>query len=324
MADAARASNRANVKTKVQEAVTILKALGMPPEQANERSALTLLSLLGLQPGAAWSQASNPMMGITPMMSFFLAQYRKKYAPNSRETVRRFTIHQFEQAGIVVKNPDKPRAINSPDNVYQIERTTLELLKTFGTDDWKKNLSAYLQTTETLKTKYAAERILHNIPVVLGDGRKIELSPGGQNVLIKEIIETFCPHFTPGADLLYVGDAGDKFSLWERKPLERLGVAIDEHGKMPDVVVYYKIRKWLVLIEAVTSHGPVSPKRHHELKNLFKKAKAGLVFVTAFRDRKTLNRYLNDIAWETEVWVAESPTHLIHFNGDRFLGPYGE
>src|SRR5665213_45012 len=266
MANAARASNRADIKRKVQEAVTILKALGMPQEQANERSALTLLSLLGLLPGAAWSRAGSPMMGITPMMSFFLAHYRKKYAPNSRETVRRFTIHQFEQAGIVVKNPDKPRAINSPDNVYQIERTALALLKTFGTDDWDKNLLAYLQTTQTLKTKYAAERILRNIPVVLGDGRKIELSPGGQNVLIKESIETFCPHFTPGADLLYVGDAGDKFSLWEKESLEKLGVTVDEHGKMPDVVVHYRKRGWLVLIEAVTSHGPVSPKRHHELK----------------------------------------------------------
>ncbi|MFS2517149.1 MULTISPECIES: BsuBI/PstI family type II restriction endonuclease [Parabacteroides] len=28
-----------------------------------------------------------------------------------------------------------------------------------------------------------------------------------------------------------------------------------------------------------------------------------------------------DIAWETEVWIAENPGHMIHFNGDRFIGP---
>jgi hypothetical protein len=92
---------------------------------------------------------------------------------------------------------------------------------------------------------------------------------------------------------------------------------------MPDVVVFHRSKGWLVLIEAVTSHGPVNPKRHHELQELFANSRVGLVFVTAFLDRKGLNKYLGDIAWETEVWVAESPTHLIHFNGERFLGPYG-
>jgi hypothetical protein len=35
-----------------------------------------------------------------------------------------------------------------------------------------------------------------------------------------------------------------------------------------------------------------------------------------------MSRYLGEIAWETEVWVADAPSHLIHFNGERFLGPY--
>ena len=91
---------------------------------------------------------------------------------------------------------------------------------------------------------------------------------------------------------------------------------------MPDVIVYVESKNWLVLIEAVTSHGPVDPKRRGELKKLFRGAQAGLVFVTAFLTRQAMVRYLNDISWETEVWVADSPTHLIHFNGKRFLGPY--
>jgi hypothetical protein len=101
-------------------------------------------------------------------------------------------------------------------------------------------------------------------------------------------------------------------------PNQKLGVKIEEHGKMPDVVVHHVARNWLVLIEAVTSHGPVNPKRRQELKGLFAGSKAGLVFVTTFHDRHKM------ISWETEVWVAESPTHLIHFNGERFLGPYEE
>jgi hypothetical protein len=320
-----RKGSRANlvaIRTRIEEAQAVLEALGLPGEQRNERSALTLLSLLDLKPDTPWSQANNPLRGITPMMEYFSAHYRKKYAPNSRETVRRFTVHQFEQAGILVKNPDAPRAINSPDNVYQIEASSLELLKTFGTPGWQTNLSAYLQTRETLMQKYAVHRVMHRVPVTLPGGRKIELSPGGQNILIKEIIEAFCSLYLPGGELLYVGDAGSKFAIWERAALKELGVTVDEHGKMPDLVVYYQDRKWLVLIEAVTSHGPVNPKRHQELKELFSHANIGLVFVTAFLDRKTLTKYLGDIAWETEVWVADAPTHLIHFNGVRFLGPY--
>lgn len=315
-------TNVFEVKRKIDQALEILRALGMPREQQNERSALTLLSLLGLKPDQEWRGATAPLMGITPMTDYFAAHYGKKYAPNSRETVRRFTVHQFEQAGIIIKNPDKPRAVNSPDNVYQIEAGALELLQTFGTDEWEKNLAAYLESQKTLQQRYAAEREMSRIPVMLPDGRKVDLTVGGQNVLIKEIIENFCPHYTPGGEVIYVGDAGDKFVISEKQRLAELGVEVDEHGKMPDVVVFHKAKGWLVLIEAVTSHGPVNPKRHRELKELFAGAKVGLVFVTAFLNRKGLNKYLGDIAWETEVWVAESPTHLIHFNGERFLGPY--
>jgi adenine-specific DNA-methyltransferase len=326
----AKDDSSANVftaKQKLDQALEILRALGMPREQQNERSALTLLALLDVKPGQDWKDAKAPLMGITPLMEYFAAHYDKKYAPNSRETVRRFTIHQFEQAGLVIKNPDKPRATNSKDTVYQIEAGAMELLRTFGTGEWAKNIAAYLGSQKTLQQRYAAEREMSRIPVKLPDGRKVDLTVGGQNVLIKEIIEKFCPHYTPDGEVLYVGDAGDKFVISEQERLAELGVKVDQHGKMPDVVVFHKAKRWLVLIEAVTSHGPVNPKRHRELKELFagfnKQLVEGLVFVTAFLDRKGLNKYLSDIAWETEVWVAESPTHLIHFNGERFLGPYG-
>jgi adenine-specific DNA-methyltransferase len=317
--DAVRAKNR------IEEALAILKDLGMPREQQNERSALTLLSLLGLKPDTPWSEGTSPSMGITPMMSFFRAHYGKDYAPNTRETVRRQTIHQFLDAGIVVINPDDPsRPTNSPYAVYRIEARLLKLLKTYGTADWEKGLKTYLRSVGTLKAKYAQEREIKRIPVEIAPGKTITLSPGGQNVLVERIIKDFCQLFTGGATLVYVGDTDEKFAYFDVSVIESLGVTIDAHGKMPDVVVYLKKKNWLVLIEAVTSHGPVNPKRRNELKTLFKGTKAGLVFVTAFLDRQTMTKYLDEISWETEVWVADAPTHLIHFNGERFLGPYEE
>ena len=115
-------------------------------------------------------------------------------------------------------------------------------------------------------------------------------------MLVKKILDDFCACYTPVGTIIYVGDTDEKWAYFEKDQLTTLGVVVEEHGKMPDVVVYHRAKKWLVLIEAVTSHGPVNPKRHAELKRLFDKAKVGLVFVTAFLDRKTLNKYLGDIA----------------------------
>lgn len=314
----------ASVRQKTTEALEIIAALGLPRAQQNDRSALTLLALTNMTPEAQWDQATAPLIGITPIMNHIAEHFGKKYAPNSRETIRRFTVHQFIEAGLVLPNPDasQGRPVNSPDFTYQIEPGALELLKTFGTEQWDSSLSTYLSTQQTLREKYEAQRLMQRIPVTFQDGLIMELSPGGQNILIKEVIENFCSCFTPGGKVLYVGDTGDKFVKWDEQALSDLGIVTDKHGKMPDVVVFHKAKGWLVLVEAVTSHGPVNPKRHQELKHLFRESKAGLVFVTAFLDRKSMKKYLSEISWETEVWVAEAPGHLIHFNGERFLGPY--
>jgi hypothetical protein len=301
----------------------VLRALGLPRSQQNERSALTLLALLDLTPSKPWAEAHSPLRGIRPMMDFFAQEYGKKYEENSRETVRRQTVHQFLEAELIVVNPDHPeRPTNSGKTVYQVEAGALELLQTFGTPEWDKNLRAYLASVETLAKRYARERKMRRIPLRLPTDQKITLSPGGQNVLVEKVITDFADYFTPGGIPLYVGDTGEKFAYFDQERLLALGVKIEAHGKMPDVIIHDTEREWLVLVEAVTSHGPINPKRRDELKRLFAGCRLGLVYVTAFLDRKTMVQYLNDISWETEVWVADAPTHLIHFNGERFLGPY--
>jgi adenine-specific DNA-methyltransferase len=311
-------------KRKVDDALAVLKALDLPRAQQNERSALTLLAMLNLKPHIAWSKAGSPLIGITPVMDFIRDQYGKAYAPNTRETVRRLTVHQFRDAGLIVANPDDPaRAVNSPKAVYQIEAEALKLLRTYGSRSWSKHLASYVKQMGTLATRYAQAREMARIPVTLPVSESVfKLTPGGQNELIKKIVEDFCPLFAPGAHVIYVGDTGDKFAVFDKQALGKLRVVVDSHGKMPDVAVHRKDKNWLLLIEAVTSHGPVNPKRRAELAQLFGGSTAGLVYVTAFLTRKAMLRYLRDISWESEVWVAESPEHMIHFDGERFLGPY--
>lgn len=312
-----------NKNDYIDEALQILISLGLPRAQHNERTALCLLALLNLTPGKAWSQAENPLIGITPIMDWARTHYDKDYAPNTRETIRRQSMHQFVDAGLALYNPDEPlRPVNSPKAVYQVEPSALALFRSFGTASWHGNLAQYLSSIQTLADRYARQREHNRIPVTIAPGQQITLSPGDHSDLIRAIIEDFAARFAPGATLIYAGDTGDKQGYFDAPLLAHLGVTVDSHGKMPDVVLYLKERNWVYLIESVTSHGPVDGKRYDELTNLFRNCTAGLVYVTAFPNRQTMSKYLPVLAWETEVWVADAPSHLVHLNGDRFLGPH--
>jgi len=304
-------------------AEAILAAVGMPRAQLNERSALALLALAKMGPGVKWSKASAPLIGITPIMDWVREHYGRPYAANTREAFRRQTMHQFVGAGIALYNPDNPeRPVNSPKAVYQLTPEMLALIKTYNSGEWEASVAVFRESRQSLADQYARARELKKVPVVIPGGGEVILSPGEHSQLIKQVIEVFGPHFAPGSELIYAGDTGQKIGVFDRRALSNLGVTVDSHGKMPDVVLYDRKRNWLLLCEAVTSHGPVDGKRHQELEKLFKGSEAGLVYVSAFPDRATMRRYLAEIAWETEAWTADAPTHLMHFNGERFLGPY--
>ncbi|MGH9732089.1 MAG: BsuBI/PstI family type II restriction endonuclease, partial [Candidatus Acidiferrales bacterium] len=166
-----------------------------------------------------------------------------------------------------------------------------------------------------------AARVRNLVPVILPSGKKLNLSPGCHNKLQVAIVETFAPRFAPGAMVLYLGDAAKKSLHLDQDALTRLGINLTEHDKLPDIVLFSEEKNWLYLIEAVTSHGPVSHKRKRELDLFFSKCTLVRIYVSAFPSFAEFKRHIQEIAWETEVWIAEMPDHLIHFNGDKFLGP---
>lgn len=308
---------------KLKEAIEILKALRFAGRQSNEVAAYSLLALLDLKPDYTWTTSSAPLRGITPIINFVAEAYGIRYAPNTRETIRDEAVKHFVESGVLIRNPDdSKRPTNSGKTVYQVERRALALFRSFGSDTWPKHLKAYLRSRHSIHRELDRERDLVRIPVVLPSGETVTLSPGGQNPLIREVIEEFCQRFVPGGTVIYIGDAENKFLHLDEDYLKELGVTIPAAAKMPDVVVHDPKRNWLLLVEAVTSAGPVDGKRRNELKQLFSGCRAGLVFVTAFSSRAAMRSFLTQISWETEVSVAENPNHLIHFNGERFLGPY--
>ena len=323
MAKTKQSALAADRESKLRDAMDLLRTLGFAARQCNEVAGYTLLALLDLKPSQPWSDAAQPLRGITPIIDFVAEAYGVRYAPNTRETIRDEAVKYFVEAGMLIRNPDDPsRPTNSGKTVYQTEPNALELFRAFGTLEWSGKLKSYLAARDRIRKEQLRERKLTRIPVKLPSGETVTISPGGQNPLIKTVIEEFCPCFVPGGTVVYIGDAEDKFLHLDADYLQRLGVVIPAPAKMPDVVVHDVRRNWLLLIEAVTSAGPVDRKRRRELKDLFTGCNAGLVFVTAFSTRDVMRSFLTQISWETEAWVAEDPEHLIHFNGERFLGPY--
>ena len=308
--------------SKIDDARDILEQMGLPLAQRNDISCLTLLALASLSEDDAWSQASKPSLTIHQIIGFMRDVYEREYAENTRETVRRQVIHQFEQARVVDRNPDEPDLpTNSPRTHYGLTGDALKVLRLYETGGWESALHAFRSSYGTLMKMYQRERRMREIPIRTLAGEEIRLSPGRHNRLQGQVVTDFGPRFAPGSTLLYLGDAANKLLYLDKDKLAHLGVPITEHGKLPDVVIYDEERNWLFLVEAVTSHGPVTPKRVKELEVTLKDCAATRLYVSAFPDFRQFKQHVEKIAWETEVWIAEIPDHLIHFNGDKFLGP---
>lgn len=309
--------------SKIIEAQEILKALGLPSAQYNEMSALTLLALCGVKEDDNWSNSIQQSLGVTKgIMDFVNANYDKSYAPNTRETFRRQVLHQFVQARIANYNPDDPTLpVNSPKAHYALTNEVLGVIKAYKTINWETELQKFIKAVGTLQQAYEKEREIVQIPVKLPSGEELKLSAGKHNEVQAAIVEQFAPRFANGGVLIYLGDTAKKDLYVNKEMLEELGIPIDQHSKLPDVVILDTKRNWLFLIEAVTSHGPVSPKRIIELEGFLCECNVGKVYVTAFPDMTEFKKHSTNIAWETEVWLMEIPDHMIHFNGDRFLGP---
>ncbi|MGV0857371.1 BsuBI/PstI family type II restriction endonuclease [Empedobacter brevis] len=308
---------------KIDEAQFILDSLGFDTKQKNKIATLTLLALANIKKNDKWVSASNPRLGVAKgIMTFISKEYNITYKENTRESVRRQVLHYFIQKGLIEQNPDdKTIPVNSSRNNYALTEEFLNVIKTYGSTEWDKTLKAFLKETKDIVERYETAKSFDLVPVKISDDKTINLSAGLHNDLQKAIIEEFAPRFAPNSELLYLGDTANKNIHIEEEKLKELGIPITKHSKLPDVILFRKEKNWVYLIEAVTTHGPVSQKRINELEELFKDCNAGKVYVTAFPDMSVFKKYSTDIAWETEVWLMDLPDHMIHFNGDRFMGP---
>lgn len=303
--------------SKIEEARTFLKELQVPVRQQSDICCLTLLAMANVKENDSWQNATNNWIRIHDVIAYIKYNYDIEYAENSRETFRKQAMHHFRNAAFI---EDNGNATNSPNYRYRLTDEMLSLLQSYKTKNWSRTKQYFLDSHETLVDIYASKKAMRKMPVRI-NGKDFTFSPGKHNELQKAIIEEFAPRFAPDSECLYVGDTTEKDLVKNLDKLQKLGFTITLHDKMPDVVLFCEEKNWLYFIESVTSVGPMDPKRIKEIEEMTKNVNVGKIYVTAFLDFKTFKKFSESLAWETEAWIANMPDHMIHLNGNKFLGP---
>ncbi len=303
--------------TKKDEVRRFLSNIGMPKAQQADICVLSILAMAEIKPDDDWESATNNWIRIHDIIAFANQIYGTSYAENSRETFRKQAMHRFRTAALI---EDNGKATNSPNYRYRITDEALKVLCSIGTSNEDNELNQFLSNHDKLVDIYSSKKKMTMMPVKI-NGVNLQFSTGKHNELQKAIIEEFAPRFAQNSECLYVGDTTEKDLVINVEKLKQLGFEITLHDKMPDVVLYKEDNDWIYFIESVTSVGPMDYKRILEISEMTKNVKSGKVFVTAFLDFSTYKKFAESLAWETEVWIACMPDHMIHLNGNKFLGP---
>jgi len=323
-----RAKNE-EVQHLIIEAIDILTILGIPFNDKTwrriERIAMVFLATGQVNTADRWKNIKDLHDGIRmrsrDIIKFMNGHFEENISSGSYDDIRRKDL-QLLLTGEVVLRTNENLARNDSTRAYAINPAITASLRSVGEAGWKDRVQEAASRITTATEKLDTTRQIQQIPVILPGGFELNLSPGEHNKLQKAVIEELLPRYGYGAEVLYVGDTADRDLVYERVKLNALNFFELSHGELPDIVAYSKAKNWLYLIEAVYSSGPISENRLRELKRLTKDCTAEIVYITAFLDQAKFHRWVKDIAWETEVWIAETPDHLIHFNGEKFLGPH--
>ena len=327
----AKSTKNTEIKSLLNEALFILEQLGIPLEKQTtrrlERLGMAFLAVANLKNSQDWKNvqktSQNHALRTREIIKFWNTYFDENISESSYDDIRRKDLKLLVLSGIVIASATNPNAArNDGTRAFALNPDYAIVIETFGTQKWDYELSKILKNTKTLKTELSESRSLNLVPIIFPSGKILELSPGKHNELQKAIIELFLPRYGYGAEVLYIGDTADKFLHLEQDKLKELKFFEISHGELPDIIAYSHTKNWLYLIEAVHSSGVISPVRLLNLKRLTNNCQAELIFVTAFLYKKTFRKFVSDIAWETEVWIAESPDHLIHFDGEKFCNSY--
>lgn len=306
--------------TKLDDAAQMLSDVGFGTHIKNSNMAVRfLVAATKIRPADDWQKATNDGIQIHAALEFLNQYYGTTFKENTRESLRKAGPKKMETVGLAANNLSSTVATNSKNMRWRLTTDFFELVQAYGTSNYSRLLKDFTAHHQSRVSLLEAQRNTAMIPINY-NGFQFSLTPGRHNQLHKEVLTKFAPRFAGGSELLYIGDTSKKDLVFEEDKLQQLGFPMTMHDLIPDIVLYDQTRNWLFLIEAVASTGPMSIDRVKRIKKEFH-GDAGLVFVSAFQNWDVYRRFVGDIAWETEIWIADFPDHMIHMNGDRFMGP---
>jgi len=315
------------VEKLIRSMLKVLDTIGIPLEMAKSdqtrmRIAEATLAVAGIKTSLAEAKSSEDNHFLTTRQ---IIEYERKYLEgdykdSSYDNIRRTHLIMQTTAGCIISSSQlTEQSTNTPTRGYACSPLFAELLRSYGTKKWDDLAAKFKKDNESLREKLAHKRELERIPITFPNGKEITLSAGPHNKLQRAIIKEFLPRFGFGAEILYLGDTTDKYLIREEKKLKELHFFELEHEELPDVIAYSQEKNLLFLIEAVHSYGQMGEIRVMKIKDKLEECTAEVVIVSAFEDKKKFRKFSEDIAWESEVWIAEDPDHMIHFNGIKFL-----
>lgn len=318
-----------HVQKLYSDMLDILVAVGIPVEglaSDRGREKMAGACLAAGQIVESFKEAKSVMNGYFPttreIIKFENSHYGEQISSGSYDDIRRKDLKPLIDEGLVVNSSVLDQAAtNNPKRGYTLSAPFANLIKVYGTSKWEKQLAYFIDVHQKAKEELARKRAMERIPVTLPSGVTLELSTGEHNLLQKKIVEEFLSLFGMGAEVLYIGDSTDKYLHRDTEALQQLHITL-EHGTLPDIVAYSREKNLLFLIEAYHSSNPMNGERVSTLKQLVVDSGANVVFVTAFLNKLEGLKHLKEIAWETEVWFANEPEHMIHLNGCKFLKVY--
>ena len=291
----------------------ILRELGLPPGLISDQTALTILALAdrkirtGLLPGHACLADGARIHDI---LEFVRSDFARRVAENTRESYRKTSLQPLIDAGWVIRHH---LSTNDPNTHYRLHGELAQLLASEPGPE-RDRLSAKLRIAA--KKVRRKETTDGHVSVQLSADRTFTLSPGSHNDLERAVVEILTPAILAQPSVVYLGDTAPRAGYQDRTLMRRLNLPIDVTESLPDVVIYSAADNRLLVVEVVTSTGPIDAARLQQLRTLCRgpvRLGVRLELVTAFSSRKDLRRFVEEIAWGTGVWIAEEPWNLIHF-----------
>lgn len=254
------------------------------------------------------------------IIAFENKYYGENISSGSYDDIRRHDLAVLVDMGLVINSSSlEKQATNNPMRGYALSPLFASLVKQFGKASWDGALQMFMENSGFQKKIIQRKNNLEKVKITLPSGKVLELSPGGHNELQKAVVEVFLKKFGLGSQVLYIGDTKSKFLFKDEETLNAIHFFDLKHDLLPDIVAFSKEKNVVFLIEAVYSSGPMSDSRVAKLKELLKECNCEKIFVTAFPNKRKFQSLVSEIAWESEVWIAEAPDHMIHFNGSKFL-----